>query len=133
MAGAKDEDDEKREDWFEVMGLSWDATAEEVKDGTWRTRAQSTDKVSTNSHPGRSAHSFFFGGRSLVPGFVVERRRDLSRPQLFRCTVGGQLRCLSSRSQFARAFFSHFTHIHLGMGYKNCRAFAALVSHAIPS
>jgi hypothetical protein len=89
MAGAKDEDDEKREDWFEVMGLSWDATAEEVKDGTWRTRAQSTDKVSTNSHPGRSAHSFFFGGRRLVPDFVVERRRDLSRPQLFRCTVGG--------------------------------------------
>lgn len=34
MAGAKEEDDEKREDWFEVMGLSWDATADDVKDGT---------------------------------------------------------------------------------------------------
>ncbi len=37
MAGAssssgKEEGDE-REDWFEVMGLGWDATAEDVKDG----------------------------------------------------------------------------------------------------
>ena len=28
-----DDDDDKREDWFEVMGLSWDATADDVKDG----------------------------------------------------------------------------------------------------
>eukprot|EP00624_Nannochloropsis_granulata_P000635 evm.model.NODE_12427_length_6345_cov_28.242395.3 len=35
MAGAKEDDDEKREDWFEVMGLSWDATADDVKDGTF--------------------------------------------------------------------------------------------------
>lgn len=32
MAGAGKED-EDREDWFEVMGLGWDATADEVKDG----------------------------------------------------------------------------------------------------
>lgn len=32
MAGASKEDDE-RDDWFEVMGLSWDATADDVKDG----------------------------------------------------------------------------------------------------
>lgn len=32
MAGASKED-EDREDWFEVMGLSWDATADDVKEG----------------------------------------------------------------------------------------------------
>ena len=32
MGGAGKED-EDRDDWFEVMGLGWDATADDVKDG----------------------------------------------------------------------------------------------------
>ena len=35
MAKGEEQDDEKREDWFEVMGLAWDATADDVKDGTY--------------------------------------------------------------------------------------------------
>lgn len=30
--------DEEREDWFEVMGLGWDATADDVKDGAFGSR-----------------------------------------------------------------------------------------------
>lgn len=28
-------DEKETEDWFEVMGLSWDATAEDVSKGEW--------------------------------------------------------------------------------------------------
>lgn len=56
MAGVS-KADEDREDWFEVMGLSWDATADDVKDGAF-----GVGKSTIDSH-----RSYGVGAPRLTP------------------------------------------------------------------